>query len=80
MKGNNVVISTRIRLARNLKDYPFPGRLDENGKNKVVATIKSIGFNATYIDMQNLKKEQALSLVERHLISPEFAQSFAGKG
>ena len=31
---SNEVISTRVRLARNLKDYPFPCRLSEQGRKK----------------------------------------------
>ena len=33
-KGNegDIVLSTRVRLARNLSDYPFPARLAENQK------------------------------------------------
>ena len=33
---SNEVISTRVRLARNLKEYPFPCRLSEQGRKKVI--------------------------------------------
>ncbi len=74
----DVVLSTRIRLARNLDEYPFPCRLDIDGKNKVNALIKSVLFendanNFSYIEMKDLTRQQAVSLAERHLISPEFA-------
>ena len=35
----DVVISTRVRLARNLEEYPFPCRLTVKGKEKVSEEI-----------------------------------------
>ena len=74
----DVVLSTRIRLARNLDDFPFPARLDTAGKNNVNSLVKSVLFendakDFSYIEMKNLSRLQAVSLAERHLISPEFA-------
>ena len=36
---NSIVVSTRIRLARNLKGYPFPSRLDSKRKNEIVQKV-----------------------------------------
>lgn len=74
----DVVLSTRIRLARNLEEYPFPVRLDAAGKNAVNALVKSALFendsnDFSFIEMKDLSRFQAFSLAERHLISPEFA-------
>ena len=74
----DVVLSTRIRLARNLDEFPFPSRLDVEGKNKVNSLVKSALFendskDFSYIEMKDLSRKQAVSLAERHLISPEFA-------
>jgi protein arginine kinase len=74
----DVVLSTRIRLARNLDEFPFPSRLDAEGKNRVNTLIKTALFendskDFSYIEMKNLTRRQAVSLAERHLISPEFA-------
>lgn len=79
----DVVISTRIRLARNLDDFPFPAKLDIGGKNKVNSLVKSILFendrkDFSYIEMKDLSRLQAVSLAERHLISPEFASKKDG--
>lgn len=79
----DVVISTRIRLARNLYDFPFPAKLDVNGKNKVNELIKGILFendrkDFSYIEMKDLSRIQAVSLAESHLISPEFASKKDG--
>ena len=74
----DIVMSTRIRLARNLNEYPFPSKLDTVGKDKVNSLVKSTLFESdnaglSYIEMKDLSRLQAVSLAERHLISPEFA-------
>ncbi len=79
----DVVLSTRIRLARNLDEFPFPSRLDVAGKNKVNSIVKSTlfendGKDFSYIEMKDLTRLQAVSLAERHLISPEFASKKDG--
>lgn len=81
----DIVLSTRIRLARNLDAYPFPAKLDVRGKKKVTETIRdavlSDGSNSfRYMDMASLTRSQAVSLAERHLISPEFTTNREGRG
>ena len=80
---NDVVISTRIRLSRNLENYPFPCRLNAQAKKEVSEKIRaalSDGKNGDFgfIDMSMLTKPQAISLAERHLISPEFTSCAEG--
>ncbi len=85
---SDVVISTRIRFARNLKEYPFPCRLSEDKKRKVASIIKeavleghsAISDRFKYIQMSELTQEEAVSLVERHLVSPEFISGRQGRG
>jgi protein arginine kinase len=80
----DVVLSTRIRLARNLKDYLFPTKLDLKGRQQVNSLVKDALLESGsgsfgYLEMKDLTRTQAVSLVERHLISPEFASSFEGR-
>ena len=85
---SDVVISTRIRFARNLKEYPFPCRLSEDKKRKVASIIKeavleghsAISDRFKYIQMSELTQGEAVSLVERHLVSPEFISGRQGRG
>lgn len=85
---SDVVISTRIRFARNLKDYPFPCRMNTEKKCRVAAIIKeaalgghsAISNRFRYIQMSELTQEEAVSLVERHLVSPEFISDREGRG
>lgn len=73
----DVVLSTRIRFARNIKDYPFPHRLDSDEKKELNYKIRDIVLanneNMSFIEMENVPSVQVVSLAERHLISPEFA-------
>lgn len=79
---NDIVISTRIRLARNLSDYPFPVRLDNKSKIKVNEKVRDAlegKEKLTYTEMKTLTRSQLVSLAERHLISPEFASNTDGR-
>lgn len=82
MKANkhetsDIVISSRVRLARNLADYPFPGRLGKEKANELCSNISGLlssnGYKITRLD--NCSEREAAALVERHVISPEFAAS-----
>lgn len=80
----DIVLSTRVRLARNLEDYPFPARLDRDGKKQVCECVKQVLSDYTekelaFIDMEELSQNDAVSLAEKHLISPEFAYDSTGR-
>lgn len=81
----DVIISTRVRLARNLKNYPFPCKLQKDDMQKVNAAVKEaldatpLGGQFDYIDMAALNQTEAVSLVERHLVSPEFISEREGR-
>lgn len=81
--NNDVVLSTRVRLARNLEDYPFPSHLDSESKSEVNEKIKNIIFendeyNFSFFRMSDITRIQAVSLAEKHIISPEFATGKKG--
>lgn len=80
----DVVISTRVRLARNLPDMPFPASMTAGNRaaltEKVRAALQDTPWNFRYLDMAAMPETAAVSLAERHLISPEFARREAGSG
>lgn len=84
---SNVVISTRVRLARNLKDYPFPCKLSAQGREQVTQKIRDAIKNGNSvladefksIPMSELDPRQAVSLVEKRLVSPEFISNTEGR-
>lgn len=79
---SDVVISSRVRLARNFKDFPFPFRMKEEDEAEVqkkaveilVEKENHIG-KFEFIDMQKLNPIERQMLVEKHLISSELADS-----
>ncbi|MBE6757340.1 MAG: protein arginine kinase [Ruminococcaceae bacterium] len=80
----DVVISTRIRLARNLPTYPFPAGMTAEQRRevcqKVRAALQACEEKWEYLEMQNMLERDALAMVERHLISPDFAACTEGSG
>lgn len=80
---SDVVISSRVRVARNLDDYPFPFKMNNEQEAKVLARIKETVFDSSnpmakdllYVDLQALNPIDKQALVEKHLISPELAES-----
>jgi protein arginine kinase len=81
---HQVVISSRIRLARNLRERPFPGWAKKAERVAILDLIKprveELGemqdsFSEMLQDLSALEKQV---LVERHLISREHAAKGAG--
>lgn len=75
----SVAVSSRIRLARNFADYPFPARLmrdahaEEQAREIVqLVSAKLVGLDAFALyDMKSISDERAAFLMERNLISRE---------
>ena len=84
---SDVVISTRIRLARNLNGYPFPHLMNADQMREVNEKVRDAltGGNSAlrdsfrYIEAEKLSAVELASLTERHLISPEFASHPKGR-
>ncbi len=76
-KDSDVVISSRVRLARNMENYAFMPKISEEEANKVLQKIKditpSIGYGLKFINLNDIDDITKVSLVEKHIISPEFA-------
>ena len=74
-KSSDTVISSRVRLARNLVGYPFDGKLDPAAANEIIekvsAPLEAAGFRK--INFADISPIMATSYVERHYVSPEFA-------
>ena len=78
-KDSDVVISSRVRLARNLKDWPFPTKLTKEQAKELLEKIKeitpSLGYGLKLIQLEDLDDMTKVSLVEKHILSPEFAMN-----
>jgi len=77
----DVVISSRVRLARNLADFPFISRTTPQDRAQIEKMLREriidIGGEKEllYLDLSQLEKIDRQFLVERHLISREHAES-----
>lgn len=74
----DVFVSSRVRLARNLSDYPFPPCLEKTGAGEIIERVKNAlskekGYSTT--DFSTLAEKEKISLVEKHLSSPEMLRN-----
>ncbi len=73
---SDIVVSTRIRLARNLDKTPFPNKLKnkkevtEKIKNAILNSNSTLSKNFDFIDLGSASPINKQSLAEEHLISP----------
>src|SRR5260370_39030896 len=83
---DRIVMSSRVRLARNVKDAAFPGWAKKPERVRVLELIRPAieglpemkdAFSETIDSLSALDKQ---ILVERHLISREHAATSAGSG
>ena len=83
---DRIVMSSRVRLARNLKDASFPGWAKKPERIRVLELIRPAvlglpemreAFSDTMDSLSSLDKQ---ILVERHLISREHAAKSVGSG
>ena len=81
---SDVVFSTRIRLARNIKGFSFVNRYTKNDALKIIEIIEnivpSLGYGLKLLRLKDIDDITKLSLVEKHLISPEFAYNKSETG
>lgn len=83
----DVVISSRVRLARNLREYPFPNRANEQQKIEIGEKVKeallstgsAVAGEFHFVPLDSLSDEAAVSLAERHIVSPEFLSERQGR-
>jgi protein arginine kinase len=81
-----IVLSTRIRLARNLRNQPFPGWAKVAQKCEILSqsseTLREVPTlkTATFFNIEDLADTEKHILVERHLISRELSESSHSSG
>ena len=77
----DVVISTRIRLARNLADLPFPSRASDEELEQALVRLKSASEylpeakRYRLLEMGRLSPLEHQVLIEKHLVSREHVQN-----
>ena len=73
-KESDVVLSTRVRLSRNLKGIPFKTRCTKEELKKVFDTLKEVtpllGYNLKFIAMEDIDNLTKQTLVENRAFVP----------
>jgi len=83
---SDIVISSRIRLARNVSGYGFLSTLSEERKRELLEKIKEqilsidIGEQLHFIDLEEISPLDRELLAERHLISRQHARGIGPRG
>ena len=76
-KDSDIIISSRIRLARNIEEFPFKIKMIKEDKNKLLEKVKfitpSIGYGLKFLYLKDMDDITKMSLVEKHILSPEMA-------
>jgi protein arginine kinase len=83
---SQIVLSSRVRLARNIAGSPFPSRSDSESREKIISFVrsavkKSPALNqGLLVNCADLDELDRTFLMERHLVSLEFisCREFSG--
>ena len=83
---SNVVVSSRVRLARNLAGMPFLSRCSSAQQREIAEQLRGmlakvpLPGEMLYVDVENADPLDRLILVERHLISRQHADATGPRG
>lgn len=85
---SDVVISSRVRFARNLDTYPFSSKINDNQAATLVEEVKGITTSLSEKDnrkfyscnISSLSEIDKTAMVERHIVSPLLAEKEQSTG
>ena len=84
---NDIIVTSRIRLARNIEGIPLPSRMSDDMRATLNSSVKAAIIDSItpfskalkFYDMNDVPECEAYAMVERHVISPEFAENKRNK-
>lgn len=84
--NDGIILSTRVRLARNIEKTPFPSHLDKAEAEKVGETLANsvLNSNSTLSNdfklykLRDMSSAQKTAMTEEHLISPQMIKNDNG--
>jgi len=78
-RDQDVVISSRVRLARNVKGFTFPDTMSETAGDGLIdaaaEAVVGLGPKWGFFRLKEVRPVDLSVLVEKHLISPQLAQA-----
>lgn len=81
-----IVLSSRVRLARNLADIPFQVKATPEDQNRILEVVEGVlaelptVADGNFLRLDQLTPLQVQALSERHLISPDFVTARNPRG
>lgn len=75
--SDNIIVSTRLRLARNIEGLPFPHKLGELPARKIIDAVENALAPVDKFmrfDMSGISSLDGTILQEKHLISPDLLE------
>ena len=83
---SETVLSSRVRLARNLREAPFPQRASDVERSKIFDRVVDAARGVDSLsrafvwNVETLPAQERRLLVERHLVSPNLLQGEGARG
>lgn len=83
---SSVVLSSRIRLARNISEFPFPPSASTDAREQIIDMMETAFKRVPglkqggFFRSQDIDPIDQMFLAERHLISPQFMRDGIGRG
>jgi protein arginine kinase len=81
-----IVISSRVRLARNIDDIPFAPKMNDEHAASLLARVASAAERSallgelTYFDLDSVSDIEKQFLLERHVVSNDFVNAAKKRG
>ncbi len=73
--SGDIVLSSRVRLARNIADIPFGNAMTTEQQTEVLDKVRSALPNMKFIDFSTMSAVQRQALCECHLTSPQMIEN-----
>lgn len=70
-KDGDIVLSSRVRLARNVKDIPFGNKINKEQEEFISEKCRKALKDLKYIDLGSMSEVEKTSLLEQHIISSD---------
>lgn len=74
-QSGDVVLSSRVRLARNIVKIPFGIKMTKAAETKVIDECRKALPDLKFIDFSVMSNTEKQALAETHLVSPEMVQN-----
>ena len=74
-QSGDVVLSSRVRLARNITKIPFGIKMAKDAEAKVIEECRKALPDLKFIDFSVMSDTEKQALAETHLVSPDMVQN-----